>query len=139
MRELEETGVDKNRTWDWVKMSDLKTRTEALTFAAQKQALRTNYVKFQLEKTVVSIIRMYNEKGESVSHLASECSKPAQGEYKRRYDNIARTSQWELCRLYELDTADKWFEHQQSSVVQTDKTKVLWNFNIQCDHIIEVR
>ena len=96
-------------------------------------------MKFQVEKTVVSIIRMCNEKGESVSHLASECSKPAQGEYKRKCDNIARTSHWELCRLYELDTADKWFEHQQSSVVETDKTKVLWNFSIQRDHIIEVR
>ena len=25
------------------------------------------------------------------------------------------------------------------SVQETDRTKVLWDFNIQCDHIIEVR
>ena len=41
--------------------------------------------------------------------------------------------------MYELDRADKCFEHQQSSVQETDRTKVLWDFNIQCDHIIEAR
>ena len=67
MRELEETDVDKNRTRDWVKTSELKARTEAQIFAARNEPLRTNYVKLQVEKTVVSIIRTCNEKGESES------------------------------------------------------------------------
>ena len=60
-------------------------------------------------------------------------------EYKRRHDNVARIIHWELCRLYELDRTDKPFEHQTSSVLEMDRTKVLWDFNIQCDHVIEAR
>ena len=44
LRELEETDVGIDRTWDWTKKSDLKAGTEGLIFAAQEQALRTNYV-----------------------------------------------------------------------------------------------
>ena len=59
--------------------------------------------------------------------------------YKMRLDNIARIIHWELCRLYELDDAEKWLEHQPVSVLETDRTKVLWNFKIQCNHTIEVK
>ena len=111
-----------------------------LLFAAQEQALKTNYVKFYVDKAVESpLCRMCNEKGESVSHLVSECSKLAQRDYKRRHDNVARIIYWDLCRLYEPDRADKWFEHQPSSVLETDRTKLLWDFNIQFHHIIEAR
>ena len=79
LRELDETDVDKDRTWDWIKRSDLKAGTETLIFAAQEQVLRTNYVKFHVDKTVESpLCRMCNEKAESLSHLVSECSKFAQ-------------------------------------------------------------
>ena len=97
-------------------------------------------MKFHVDKTVESsLCRMCNEKGESVSHLLSECSKLAEREFKRRHDNVIRIIHWALCRLYELDRADKWFEQQPSSVLETDRTKVLWNFNVQCDHIIEAK
>ena len=93
------------------KKSDLKAGTEAVIFAAQEQALRTNYVEFHVEKTVESpLCRMCNEKGESVGHFVSECSKLAQREYKRRHDNVARIIHWELCRLYEFGRADKWLD-----------------------------
>ena len=114
--------------------------TEALILVARELPLRTNYVKFHVDKTVESsLCRMCNEKGESVSHLLSECSKLAEREFKRRHDNVIRIIHWALCRLYELDRADKWFEQQPSSVLETDRTKVLWNFNVQCDHIIEAK
>ena len=140
LREQEETDVDKDITWDWTKKSDLKAGTEALIFAAQEQTLRTNFVKFHVDKTVEPpLCRMCNERGESVSHLVSECSTLAQREYKRRHDIVARIIHWELCRLYELERADKLFEHQPNSVLETDRTKVLWDFNIQYDYIIEAR
>ena len=57
--------------------------------------------------------------------MVRECSKHAQREYRRRHDNVARIVHWEMCRLYEMNRADKWFEHQPSSVQETDRTKVL--------------
>ena len=63
---------------------------EALICSAQEQALRTNYIKFHIDKNVESpMCGMCREKGESVNHLTSECSKLAQREYKRRHDNVA--------------------------------------------------
>ena len=43
-REMTEVADCKN-SWRWLQKSDLKSETEALIFAAQEQALRTNYVK----------------------------------------------------------------------------------------------
>ena len=42
LREMPET-VDKDKTWEWIRKSHLKVETEALIFAAQEEALRTNY------------------------------------------------------------------------------------------------
>ena len=44
---------DKDKTSEWTE-SDLKVETAALTFSAQEQALRTNYVKFNIDKSVDS-------------------------------------------------------------------------------------
>ena len=61
---------------------DLKGCTEALIRSAQEQAFRTNYIKFHIDKNVESpMFRMRREKGESVNHFTSECSKFAQREY----------------------------------------------------------
>ena len=54
--------VDNDKTLEWTRKSDLKVETEALTFAAQEQALRTNYVKFNIGKSVDSTLcRMCNK------------------------------------------------------------------------------
>ena len=91
LREMPET-VDKDKTWEWTRKSDLKIETEALIFAAQEQALRTNYVKFNIDKSVDSpLCRMCNQKGETINHILSECKMLAQKEYKRRHDNIIIT------------------------------------------------
>ena len=40
--------------WEWTTKGDLKVETEALIFAAQEQALRTNYVKINIDMSVDS-------------------------------------------------------------------------------------
>ena len=52
-RELSE-ATDKDKTWQWLSKADLKVGTEALICAAQEQSLRTNYVKYHIDKTVES-------------------------------------------------------------------------------------
>jgi hypothetical protein len=37
-------------TWSWLRKGDLKIPTEALICSAQEQALRTNYIKFHIDK-----------------------------------------------------------------------------------------
>ena len=71
-----DTNINEEYTWNWIMKSDLKSTTEALIFAAQEQALRTNYVKFHIDKTIESpTCRMCGKTGETVSHILSECSK----------------------------------------------------------------
>ena len=132
--------VDKDKTWEWTRKSDLKVETEALIFTAQEQALRTNYVKFNIDKSVdSSLCRMCNQKGETINHILSECKMLAQKEYKGRHDNIARLVYWKLCCKFDMSRGEKWYEHQPEGVVENEKCKILWDMTIQCDHVIEAR
>ena len=82
---------------------------------------------------------MRGQKGETVWHITSECEKLAQGEYKRRHDNVARIIHWELCAKYGIDRAKNWYEQKPIGVMENDKAKILWDFMIQCDKMIEHR
>ena len=43
--------VDKEKTWQWLSRGDLKVGTKALLCTAQEQAIRTNYMKYHIDKT----------------------------------------------------------------------------------------
>ena len=56
--------VDKVMTWEWIRNGDLKVETEACIFAAQEQAVRTNYIRFNIDKSVESpLCRLCGQKG----------------------------------------------------------------------------
>ena len=63
----------------------------------------------------------------------------AQKEYKRRHDWIGKKIHWEVCRKYGLDTKDRWYEHEPQAVCEKEHYKILWDFPIQTDHVIEAR
>ena len=133
-------NTDQEKRWLWLQKSDLKPETEALICAAQEQAIRTNYVKNRIDHTSDDDkCRMCGEKGETVWHIVSECAKLAQKEYKRRHDNVARIIHWELCNKFGLEKARYWYEHKPEGVIENDQVKILWDFMIQCDHMIEHR
>ena len=80
VREMPET-TDGKETWNWLKTADLKLETEAMLGAAQKQAIRTNYVEHKIDKTAQSpLCRMCDKKSETISHAVSDCEKLAQKE-----------------------------------------------------------
>ena len=132
--------IDKKKMWRWLQKSDLKVETEALICTAQEQAIRTNYIKFNIDKTIESpMCRMCGERGESIDHIVSECEKRAQREHKRRHDNVARIIHWTLCVKHDLERGANWYGYNPQGVVESDKVKMLWDFTIQCDHYIECR
>ena len=127
-------------SWGWSRKGFLKKETEGLIFAAQDQALRTNWIKKHIDKREVSDkCRLCGERAESVDHLVAECEKIAQKEYKKRHDNVARIIHLELCQKYNLIGKVKWYNHKPESVMENDMVKILWDFNIQTDHIIQHR
>ena len=57
----------------------------------QGQAIRTNYMKHEIDKRAQSLLcRMCGKKSETIYCIVSEYKKLAQKEYKRRHDNVVR-------------------------------------------------
>ena len=138
VRQIEDK--DKSNTWKWLRKSNLKGCTEALICSAQEQALRTNYVKFHIDKTGESpLCRMCRVENETVSHIVSECKMLAQKEYKKRHDNVGRYIRWKICEKYGFQGAQQWYEHDPDGVFDNKEYKILWYFTIQCDTKIEAR
>ncbi len=128
--------------WAWLEKGLLKKETEALIQSAQDQALSTNSLKAKVFKQEISAkCRMCKDKDETVNHLLSECSKLAQREYKRRHDNVANVIHWSLCKKHDLPHKENWYQHNASKtqILENDECKILWDFNIQTDHVIEHR
>ena len=38
-----------------------------------------------------------------------------------------------------FEAGDKWYEHEPESVLENEAYKILWDFGIQTDHVIEAR
>ena len=132
--------VDKEKTWLWLSRGDLKGGTEALLCVAQGQAIRTNYMKYHIDRTSESpLCRLCGKKGESVQHITSGREKLAQKEYKRRHDNVAKKVNWDICKKNGLEHSEKRYEHDPEGAVENEEIKVLWDINIQCDNLIEAR
>ena len=109
-----------------MKNSDLKSNTIALIFSSQEQALRTNYIKFHIDKTSESPLRrLCGIKRESISHFISECSKLAQKQYKERHDSVAQNIHRELSGMYGFERENKWCDHISQSVIEDEETKIL--------------
>ncbi len=132
--------ADPEASWNWLHHQDLKKETEGMIIAAQDQALRTNYIKHKIDKTAASpLCRLCHQKNETVDHILSCCPKLCQTEYKRRHDKVAAAVHWCMCRKYHIACNDRWYEHRADKVAETDEVKLLWDFHIQTDHVIEHR
>ena len=105
--------------------------------AAQNQSIRTNLVKARIDKSQGdSLCRMCRKVDESIDHIVS---KLAEKEYKRRHDNLGKIVHWKLARKCNFKAGDKWYEHEPESVLENEDYKILWDFSIQTDHVIEAR
>ena len=128
---------DKNNTWRWMRKSDLKGWTEALICSAQEKSIRTSYIKYNIDKTGKSpICRMCGTRNETISHIVSECATLAQKEYKRRHDSVGRYVLLHFCEKLGLNMERLWYEHEPKSVAENKNFEILWDFTMQCDHMI---
>ena len=71
--------------------------------------------------------------------MTAECKKLAQKEFKQRHDNIARIADLELWQKFGLVGTIKWYNPKPASVFENERVKILWDFNIQTDHVIQHR
>ena len=71
--------------------------------------------------------------------MTSECSKLAQREYKTRHDWVGKVIHKEMCKKLKFDHTNKWYMHNLAPVQENATHKLLWDFNIQTDHLIPAR
>ena len=72
-------------------------------------------------------------------YIIRECSKLAQLEYKKSHDKIDGAVHWSLCETYHIKHSEQWYQHMTELVIETDSVKILWDMNIQTDHVTEHR
>ena len=76
---------------------------------------------------------------QTINHIISECSKLAQMENKTRHDWVGQGIHWEMCRKFQFDHTNKWYIHNPAPALENNSHKLLWDFNIQTDHLIPAR
>ena len=52
---------------------------------------------------------------------------------------VGRVIHWEMCKKFKFDHTNKWYMHNPAYVLENDTHKLLWDFDIQTDHIISAR
>ena len=129
-------NISHQETWTWLRKETLKRETESLLIAAQDNAIRTNHIKARMDKTQqYSKCRLCGDTDETINHIISESSKLAQKEYKARHNWVGKMIHWKMCRKFQFDHTNKWYIHDPAPVLENDSHKLLWDFNIQTDHL----
>ena len=137
---LQINNISRDKTWTWLRKGHFKRETESLLMAAQNSAIITNHIKARIDKTQQnSKFRQCSDRDETINHIISECSKLAQKEYKARQDWMGKVIHWEMCKKFKFDHANKWYMHNAAPVLEKDTHKLLWDFDIQTDHLISAR
>ena len=133
-------NISHDKTWTWLTKGTFKRETESLLITAQNNAIRINQIKASIDKTQQnSKCKLCGERDETINHIISECSKLAQWEYKTRHDWVGKMIHWKMCKIFNFDHTNKWYMHNPAPVLENITHKLLWDFDIQTDHLISAR
>ena len=133
-------NISHDKTLTWLRKGSFKRETESLLIVAQVNAVRTNHIKARIDKTQQnSKCRLCGDRDETINHKISECSKLGQREYKARHEWFGKVIHWEMWKKFKFDHTNKWYMHNPAPVLENATHKLLWDFNIQTDHLIPVR
>ena len=106
----------------------------------QNISMKTSYIKVKIDNTQHnSKFRLCGEKDETVNLTISRCGKLAQKVYKTRHDLVEKLIYEELCKRLNFNHTYKWYMHKPESFLVNETHKILWDFEIQTDHLISVR
>ena len=134
----------------WPRKGNFKREIESLLIAAQNNTIRTNHIKARIDKTQQnSKCRLCGDRDETINHIIRECSKLAQKEYKTRHDWVGKVIYWEMSKKFKFDHSNKWYIHNPAAVLEHSPGQLLgfvytiiythillWDFDIQTDHLI---
>jgi len=111
---IKEADVGAKKINQWLKCAGLKAETKGLIIAAQDQSLATrsyhhHFIKDGGDRHCrLCACNIYEE---TLEYLVSDCPELAKTEYIQRHNKVATYLNWKICREYDIDTADKWYDH----------------------------
>ena len=79
------------------------------------------------------------DRDQTLNYRISEYSKWAQKMYKTRHDWAGMVIDREMCKKFKFYHSNKWYLHNPASFLKDDTHKLLWDFDIQTDHLISAR
>ena len=86
------------------KKGNLKRETDSFHIAIQNEAIRTNNVKAEIDKTQQNRkYRLCGDRDETINLIINECSKQEQKEYMTRHDRVGKVIHWELSKRFKSD------------------------------------
>ena len=125
-----EKDVDQHMTNQWLKTAGLKSEREGFIIAAQD---RSKILKDGTDPAC----RICGQFQETIDHVVAGCPELAKTEYLRRHNRAATYLHWNLCKEFNINTKEKWYEHEPQTVTENDDTTILWNMPIQTDREIK--
>ena len=138
LKQTKEVGSD--QCWTWLQNGDLKRETESHIVAAQNQSIKTNLVKAKIDKSQeVSLCKVRRNADESIDHIVVVVVSLHRRSTREDNDNLGKIVHWKLVRKCNFEAGDKWYEHEPESVLENGNYKVLWDFSIHTDQVIEAR
>ena len=104
------------------KLGDTQQKeTESLLIAAQNNAIRTNFIKARIDKTLQnSKCRLCDDRNETIHHIKNECSKLAQKKYKTWHDWARKVIYLQLCKKFKFDHTNKCYIHNPAYVLENN-------------------
>ena len=134
----QKADVDSNDTHQWLRSAGLKAETEGFIMAAQDQSLFTrNFQANILHNGADPKCRLCDKSTETIDHLVSGCSVLAPNEYMNRHNRVGQYIHWKVCKHFEIETTEKWYEHKPEPVIENKNVTILWDFSIHTDRTIQ--
>ena len=130
-RLTEQSPVDMEESFGWLKAANLPGASEGLVVAAQDQALRTRYYEHHiLHRNVSPTCRVCSAGLETVDHIVAGCSAIAPTDYTDRHNQVASIIHWNNCRQFQVPVESRWYWHQLDRLVETDDMVMMWDTTI---------
>ena len=99
--------------------------------AAQDQSSATRHFQHKVIKNGIDPkCRLCHEFDERVKHIVSGYPVLAKKEYLERHDKALIYVYCNICKYYQIDVANKWYDHKPEKVVERKDAAILWDMPI---------
>ena len=112
--------VNLYETQQWLRNTGLKAETEGFVVAVQDQSLSTR-------KLLANISHNEADPRCRFCYTSTETIETV----------LDKIYTWKICNHYDIETPNKWYEHEPLPVVDISKVTILWDFPIRTDRTIQ--